>query len=91
MKLKKSIIRLSNKLGDLKGHKLKNGQYRLFYVSLILDNSKNKLFYLCEIDMSDGKKNISTLLIPYDKKYKPNYLWSKELEVFKNSNLYRSL
>lgn len=44
------------KYGRFRGHKLTNGQDRQFYVNLILDSEDNELFYLCEIDTSDGKK-----------------------------------
>lgn len=54
------------KFGRFRGHKLNSGQNRRFYVSIILDCNDNELFYLCKIDTSDGKKNISTLLLPFE-------------------------
>ncbi|UHT63378.1 Tn7-like element transposition protein TnsE [Acinetobacter lwoffii] len=67
-----------------------NGQNRRFYVNLILDREDNELFYLCEIDTSDGKKNISTLLIPYDVNANKIFL-NKTLESFKIAILSQSL
>ncbi|QBK68129.1 Tn7-like element transposition protein TnsE [Acinetobacter johnsonii] len=78
------------KYGRFRGHKLTNGQNRRFYVNLILDHDDKKLFYLCEIDTSDGKKNISTLLLPYNVKTKKIFL-SENLESFKIAILSQSL
>lgn len=78
------------KYGRFRGHKLTNGQNRRFYVNLILDREDNELFYLCEIDTSDGKKNISTLLIPYDVNANKIFL-NKTLESFKIAILSQSL
>ncbi|WP_228267818.1 Tn7-like element transposition protein TnsE [Acinetobacter johnsonii] len=50
-----------------RGHKFANNQLRYFYVYKIFNIENNHQFYLCEIDTSDGKKNISTLLLPYEK------------------------
>lgn len=78
------------KYGRFRGHKLTNGQDRRFYVTLILDQEDNKLFYLCEIDTSDEKKNISTLLVPYDINTSKIFL-EKTLESFKIAILSQSL
>lgn len=78
------------KYGRFRGHKLTNGQNRRFYVNLILDREDNELFYLCEIDTSDGKKNISTLLIPYDVNTSKIFL-NRTLESFKIAILSQSL
>lgn len=43
-------------------------QNRGFYVSLVCDKKNKEQFYLCEIDTTDLKKNISTLLLPYNSK-----------------------
>jgi len=52
-----------------RGHKFANNQLRYFYVYKIFNIENNHQFYLCEIDTSDGKKNISTLLLPYEEKF----------------------
>lgn len=51
-----------------RGHKFANTQPRYFYVYKILNIQNDEQFYLCEIDTSDGKKNISTLLLKYEEK-----------------------
>lgn len=78
------------KYGRFRGHKLTTGQDRRFYVNLILDHEDKELFYLCEIDTSDGKKNISTLLVPYDVNTSKIFL-SRTLESFKIAILSQSL
>ena len=82
--------KIFTKYGRFRGHKLNNGQNRRFYVNLILDHEDKELFYLCEIDTSDGKKNISTLLLPYDVKTSKIFL-SENLESFKIAILSQSL
>lgn len=77
------------KYGRFKGHKLKNGKNRRFYVTLILDQNDNELFYLCEIDTADGKKNISTLLLRYN--HNSNKLMNRQIEAFKIAVLSQSL
>lgn len=77
------------KCGRFKGHKLKNGKNRRFYITLILDQNDNELFYLCEIDTSDGKKNISTLMLRYD--HNSNKLMNRQIELFKIAILSQSL
>lgn len=44
---------------------------------------------MCEIDTSDGKKNISTLLLPYEKE--TQRLIEIDLEILNNSILSQSL
>lgn len=78
------------KFGRFRGHKLNNSQDRRFYVSLILDRNDNELFYLCEIDTSDGKKNISTLLLP-SKVNTSKIFMSETLKSFKIAILSQSL
>ncbi|MEQ0923501.1 Tn7-like element transposition protein TnsE [Acinetobacter schindleri] len=84
------LNKIFTKYGRFRGHKLNNGQNRRFYVNLILDHEDKELFYLCEIDTSDGKKNISTLLLPYDVKTSKIFL-SENLESFKIAILSQSL
>ncbi|MCO8070197.1 Tn7-like element transposition protein TnsE [Acinetobacter lwoffii] len=78
------------KYGRFRGHKLTNGQDRLFYVNLIFDSEDNELFYLCEIDTSDGKKNISTLLLPSEIKADKMFI-DENLKSFKIAILSQSL
>ena len=72
-----------------RGHKFANNQLRYFYVYKILNIENNHQFYLCEIDTSDGKKNISTLLLPYEEK--TQRLIETDLEILNNSILFQSL
>jgi len=65
-----------------RGHKFANNQLRYFYVYKIFN-------YLCEIDTSDGKKNISTLLLPYEKE--TQRLIETDLDILNNSILSQSL
>ena len=44
---------------------------------------------MCEIDTSDGKKNISTLLLPYEEK--TQRLIETDLDILNNSILSQSL
>ena len=87
------VINIHNKdfvkCGRFKGHKLKNGKNRRFYVTLILDQNHNELFYLCEIDTSDGKKNISTLMLRYN--FNTNRFMNRQIEPFKIAILSQSL
>lgn len=77
------------KFSRFRGHKLANGKDREFYVSLIMENGK-ELFYLCEIDTSDGKKNISTFLLPFTPNTKKLFQ-DENLKVFKKVILSQSL
>lgn len=72
-----------------RGHKFANTQPRYFYVYKILNIQNDEQFYLCEIDTSDGKKNISTLLLKYEEKTR--LLIETELEKLNNSILSQSL
>ena len=72
-----------------RGHKFANNQLRYFYVYKIFNIENNHQFYLCEIDTSDGKKNISTLLLPYEKE--TQRLIEIDLEILNNSILSQSL
>ena len=72
-----------------RGHKFANNQLRYFYVYKIFNIENNHQFYLCEIDTSDGKKNISTLLLPYEEE--TQRLIETDLEIFNNSILSQSL
>lgn len=72
-----------------RGHKFANNQLRYFYVYKIINTQSDEQFYLCEIDTSDGKKNISTLLLPYQDK--TQLLIEKDLEKFNNWILSQSL
>lgn len=72
-----------------RGHKFANNQLRYFYVYKISNIENNHQFYLCEIDTSDGKKNISTLLLPYEEE--TQRLIETDLEIFNNSILFQSL
>ena len=72
-----------------RGHKFANNQLRYFYVYKILNIENNHQFYLCEIDTSDGKKNISTLLLPYEEK--TQRLIETDLDILNNSILSQSL
>lgn len=72
-----------------RGHKFANNQLRYFYVYKILNTQSNEQFYLCEIDTSDGKKNISTLLLRDEEKTR--LLIETELEKLNNSILSQSL
>lgn len=72
-----------------RGHKFANNQLRYFYVYKILNIENNHQFYLCEIDTSDGKKNISTLLLPYEEE--TQQLIETDLEILNNSILSQSL
>lgn len=72
-----------------RGHKFANNQLRYFYVYKISNIENNHQFYLCEIDTSDGKKNISTLLLPYEEE--TQRLIETDLEIFNNSILSQSL
>ena len=72
-----------------RGHKFANNQLRYFYVYKISNIENNHQFYLCEIDTSDGKKNISTLLLPYEEE--TQRLIGTDLEIFNNSILSQSL
>jgi hypothetical protein len=72
-----------------RGHKFANNQLRYFYVYKILNIENNHQFYLCEIDTSDGKKNISTLLLPYEEE--TQLLIETNLEILNNSILSQSL
>ena len=72
-----------------RGHKFANNQLRYFYVYKISNIENNHQFYLCEIDTSDGKKNISTLLLPYEKE--TQRLIEIDLEILNNSILSQSL
>lgn len=72
-----------------RGHKFANNQLRYFYVYKILNIQNNDQFYLCEIDTSDGKKNISTLLLKYEEQTR--LLIEMDLEKFNNSILAQSL
>lgn len=72
-----------------RGHKFANNQLRYFYVYKILNIENNHQFYLCEIDTSDGKKNISTLLLPYEEE--TQRLIETDLEILNNSILSQSL
>ena len=55
----------------------------------IFNIENNHQFYLCEIDTSDGKKNISTLLLPYEEK--TQRLIETDLDILNNSILSQSL
>ena len=72
-----------------RGHKFANNQLRYFYVYKIFNIENNHQFYLCEIDTSDGKKNISTLLLPYEEK--TQRLIETDLDILNNSILSQSL
>ena len=72
-----------------RGHKLANHQSRYFYIYKISHTQTDEQFYLCEIDTSDGKKNISTLLLKYDEKTQS--LMENNLKNFNNAILARSL
>ncbi|WP_180063628.1 Tn7-like element transposition protein TnsE [Acinetobacter sp. YH12111] len=73
-----------------RGHKFSNGnQLRYFYVYRIINTKNDEQFYLCEIDTSDGKKNISTLLLRYEEK--TQLLIETDLEKLNNSILSQSL
>ena len=72
-----------------RGHKFANNQLRYFYVYKIFNIENNHQFYLCEIDTSDGKKNISTLLLPYEEK--TQRLIETDLDMLNNSILSQSL
>ena len=72
-----------------RGHKFANNQLRYFYVYKILNIENNHQFYLCEIDTSDGKKNISTLLLPYEEE--TQRLIETDLDILNNSILSQSL
>ena len=69
-----------------RGHKFANNQLRYFYVYKIFNIENNHQFYLCEIDTSDGKKNISTLLLPYEKE--TQRLIEIDLEILNNSSVH---
>lgn len=72
-----------------RSHTFTNNQPRYFYVYKIKNIENNEQFYLCEIDTSDGKKNISTLLIKADEK--AELLIEKELDRFNNVILAKTL
>lgn len=72
-----------------RGHKFANNQLRYFYIYKISNIHTNEQFYFCEIDTSDGKKNISTLLLKYDEQTR--LLIERDLEKFNNSILSQSL
>jgi len=72
-----------------RGHKFANHELRYFYVYKILNIQKNDQFYLCEIDTSDGKKNISTLLLKYNEQTR--LLIEIDLEILNNLILSQSL
>ena len=72
-----------------RSHTFTNNQPRYFYVYKIKNIQNNEQFYLCEIDTSDGKKNISTLLLKYEEQTR--LLIEMDLEKFNNSILAQSL
>ena len=73
-----------------RGHKFSNAnQLRYFYVYRIINTKNDEQFYLCEIDTSDGKKNISTLLLRYEEK--TQLLIEIDFEKLNNSILSQSL
>ena len=72
-----------------RSHTFTNNQPRYFYVYKIKNIQNNEQFYLCEIDTSDGKKNISTLLIKADEK--AELLLEKDLDRFNNLILAQTL
>ncbi|MDP1315554.1 Tn7-like element transposition protein TnsE [Acinetobacter lwoffii] len=83
-----------NQYKPYRGHKFSNSsQLRYFYVYYVYKKTthtkNNEQFYLCEIDTSDGKKNISTLLLRYEEKTK--LLIETDLEKLNNSILSQSL
>lgn len=88
-KVKKIYCDAFKKYKRFRGHKCANDQPRYFYVYKILNIQSNEQFYLCEIDTSDGKKNISTLLLKYEEKTR--LLIETELEKLNNSILSQSL
>ena len=78
------------KHNPFRGHNFSNGkQLRYFYVYKIINKQNHEKFYLCEIDTSDGKKNISTLLLPYEER--TQLLIETDLEKLNNSILSQSL
>lgn len=84
-----------NQYKPYRGHKFSNStQSRYFYVYYVYKKTTkhtkdNEQFYLCEIDNSDGKKNISTLLLRYEKNTK--LLIGTDLNKLNNSILSQSL
>lgn len=72
-----------------RNHTFTNNQPRYFYVYKIKNIQNNEQFYLCEIDTSDGKKNISTLLIKADEK--AELLLEKDLDRLTNVILAQTL
>lgn len=74
---------------SFRGHKFGKNQLRYFYVYKIINTQNNEQFYLCEIDTSDGKKNISTLLLRYEKQ--TQLLIETDLDTFNNTILAQSL
>ncbi|MDN5630139.1 MAG: Tn7-like element transposition protein TnsE, partial [Lactococcus sp.] len=73
-----------------RGHKFSNAnQLRYFYVYRIINTKNDEQFYLCEIDTSDGKKNISTLLLRYEEK--TQLIIEIDFEKLNNSILSQSL
>lgn len=77
------------KYGNFRNHTFGNNQPRYFYVYKIKNKKNHEQFYLCEIDTSDEKKNISTLLIKTDEN--AQLLLEKELNLFNNVILAQSL
>lgn len=78
------------KHNPFRGHNFSNGkQLRYFYVYKIINKQNHEKFYLCEIDTSDGKKNISTLLLRYEER--TQLLIETDLEKLNNSILSQSL
>ncbi|MGE8561272.1 MAG: Tn7-like element transposition protein TnsE [Acinetobacter sp.] len=88
-KVKKIYSAPFKKYARFRNHKFANNQQRYFYVYQVLNMQNHAQFYLCEIDTSDGKKNISTLVIKADEKAK--LLLEKELARFNNVILAQSL
>lgn len=78
-----------DKYERFRGHKLANHQSRYFYIYKISHTQTDEQFYLCEIDTSDSKKNISTLLLKCDEK--TQLLIENNLKNFNNAILARSL
>ena len=84
-----------NQYKPYRGHKFSNStQSRYFYVYYVYKKTTkhtkdNEKFYLCEIDNSDGKKNISTLLLRYEKNTK--LLIGTDLNKLNNAILSQSL
>lgn len=78
------------KYARFRGHILANKQPRHFYAYKILNKENIALFYLCEIDTSDGKKSISTLMFKAEEKTQ-QLLETEQLNIFKIAILAQSL